>query len=101
MFNPASLWYFVVWQPEQSKEGTTKISGKDFAYLFLEIVEGRKTEREGNVDRLPLTHHHPGTWPTTQACALTGNRTGDLLVCRPALNPLSHTSQGKDIGYYN
>ena len=36
----------------------------------------------------------PGTWPTTQACALTGNQTGDLLVCRPALNPLSHTSQG-------
>ena len=35
-----------------------------------------------------------GTWPATQACALTGNRTGDLLVHRPALNPLSDTSQG-------
>ena len=30
---------------------------------------------------------------TTQACALTGIRTGDLSVCRLALNPLSHTSQ--------
>ena len=31
--------------------------------------------------------HNPGM-------ALTGNPTGDPLVCRPALNPLSHTSQG-------
>ena len=29
--------------------------------------------------------------PATQACA--GNRTGNLLVCRPELSPLSHTSQ--------
>ena len=43
---------------------------------------------------LPLEHPPPGTWPATQACALTGNRTGYPLVCRPALNPLSHTSQG-------
>ena len=35
-----------------------------------------------------------GTWPATQACALSGNRTGDPLVCKPALSPLSHTSQG-------
>ena len=36
----------------------------------------------------------PGTWHAPQACALTGNRTGDPLVLRPTLNPLSHTSQG-------
>ena len=35
-----------------------------------------------------------GTWPTTLVHALTGNRTGNPLVCRPALNPLKHTSQG-------
>ena len=35
-----------------------------------------------------------GTWPTTQACAMIGNRTSDPLVCRLALSPLSHTSQG-------
>ena len=29
-----------------------------------------------------------------QACALTGNRTGDLLVHSPALNPLRHTNEG-------
>ena len=39
---------------------------------------------------------HPplGTWPATQECALTGNWTGDPLVCSPALSPLNHTSQG-------
>ena len=30
--------------------------------------------------------------PSTLACAQTGNGTGDLLVCSPVLNPLSHTS---------
>ena len=43
---------------------------------------------------LPLARPLLGTWPTTQACALTGNQTCDPMVCRPALNPLSHTSQG-------
>ena len=35
-----------------------------------------------------------GTWPATQARAPSGNRIGDPLVHRLALNPLSHTSQG-------
>ena len=35
-----------------------------------------------------------GTWPATQAYALTGNPTGDPLVRRLVLNPWSHTSQG-------
>ena len=34
-----------------------------------------------------------GSWPASQACALTENRTGDPLVHRPAFNSLSHTSQ--------
>ena len=34
------------------------------------------------------------TWPETQAWALTRNQTNDLLVRRPVLSPLSHTSQG-------
>ena len=41
-----------------------------------------------------------GTWPTTQVCALTGNRTGDPLVHRPTLSPLSHTSQGSLFVFY-
>ena len=44
---------------------------------------------------LPLTRPPLGTWPATQACALIGNGTGDPLVPRPVLNPLSHTSQEK------
>ena len=48
-------------------------------------------------DLLPLTHPQLGTRPATQACTLAGNRTGNLLVHRPALNPLSHTSQGAQI----
>ena len=65
-------------------------------YLFtFERGEEREKERERNISVwLPLMCSLLGTWPTTQACALTGNRTGDPLVHRPALNPLSHTSQG-------
>ena len=29
-----------------------------------------------------------------QVCTLTGNGTGDAMVHRPTLNPLSYTSQG-------
>ena len=43
---------------------------------------------------LPLTCPQLATRPATQACALTGNWTGDPLVCRPALKPLSYTGQG-------
>ena len=68
---------------------------KDFIYLFLERGEGREKDRERNINVwLPLAHPLPGTWPPTQACALTGNQTSNPLVCRPVLNPLNHTSQG-------
>ena len=63
-------------------------------HSFLERREGR--ERNITV-WLPLTRPLLGIWPATQACALTGNRTGDPLVCRLVLNPLSHTSQGSII----
>ena len=65
---------------------------------------GREGERKGEkhrcardtkyIDQLPFACPQLGTWPTTQTCALTGNWTGNIFVCRPALNPLSHTSQG-------
>ena len=50
-------------------------------------------ERNINV-WLPPVYPLLGTWPTTQACALSGNRISDSLVCRLVLNLLSHTSQG-------
>ena len=68
---------------------------KDFIYLFLERGEGKEKERGKKISVwLPLTCPLLGTWPATQACALTENRTSDPLVRRPALNSLSYTSQG-------
>ena len=69
---------------------------KDFIYLFLERGEEREEERERNIHVwLPLMCPLLGTRSTTQACALTGNQTCNLFVHRPALSPLSYTSQGK------
>ena len=62
-------------------------------YFFLE--RGKEGERERKINVWshfvrPLLR----TWPATQACALTGNRTSDPLVHRLVLNPLTHSSQG-------
>ena len=68
--------------------------------FFLRIVfifrrEGKEKERERNINVwLPLAFPLLGTWPTKQACAPTGNWTRNPLLCRPAVNPLNHTSQG-------
>ena len=63
-------------------------------FIFREM--GREEERERNISGwLPLLRPLLGTWPTTQAHALTGNQTCDPLVPRLVLNPLSHTSQGR------
>ena len=52
--------------------------------FFIFRERGREGEREGNVHVwLPLKHPLLGTWPTTQACALTRNRTSNPLVCSP------------------
>ena len=70
---------------------------KDFIYLFLkrEGKGGRETSMyERNIYRLPLACSQLGTWPATQACALTGNWTHSLSVCRMMPNTLSYTSQG-------
>ena len=66
-----------------------------FIYLFLERGQGKEKERKRNINVwLPLACSLLRTWPATQACALTGNPSGDPLVRRVALNPQSHTSQG-------
>ena len=60
-------------------------------YLFIY----REMGRERNIDVwLPLMCPLLRPRPTTQACALTGNRARHPLVHRWALNPLSQTSQG-------
>ena len=64
-------------------------------YLFIFRERGREEERGGEKHHwLPLASSQMGTWPKTQACALTENQTSDLSVRRPALNPLIHPSQG-------
>ena len=66
-----------------------------FFKIYLFLGKGREEERERNIKVWLLFECLlPGTWPATQACALTGNQTRDPLVRRPALNPLSHTGQG-------
>ena len=60
--------------------------------------KGREREKDTSMcerylDELPLTRPLLGTWPATQARALTGNLTSDLSVHRLVLSPLSHTSQ--------
>ena len=72
-----------------------------FLTFYLFFRERRKErEKEGetvmcerNIDWLPPKRPHLGTWPTSQACALTRNRTGDPSVSRPVFNPLNHASQ--------
>ena len=71
-----------------------------YSIIFREREGGKKRGRktsmcERNISVwLPLAHPLLGTWPETQAWALTGNQTNKLLVYRLMLNPLSHTSQG-------
>ena len=64
-------------------------------YLSLERGEGKEKERERNINVwLPPTHPSLGIQPATQACSPTWQQTNDPLVCRLALSPLSHISQG-------
>ena len=73
---------------------------KDFIYLFLDRGEGKEKERERNFNRwLPLARPLLGSWPATQACALTGNPTDEALFRSLVLSPLSHTSQGVASGH--
>ena len=64
-------------------------------FIFREGKVGRKRGRETSMHGcLSNTLPQLGIQAATQICALTRNQTSDPLVHRPALNPLSHTSQG-------
>ena len=58
-------------------------------------MEGRKKGRETSMCKRYVIGC------LSQACAWTGNWTGDLLVCRQALSLLSHTIQGCILLYLN
>ena len=51
---------------------------------------------ERYIPRLPPARLQLRTWPATQACALTGNQTGDTSIHRPALNPLEPHQTGQE-----
>ena len=58
---------------------TANYSFKHFIFkilcIYLKRGEGRKKERERNINVwLPLTWPPLRTWPTAQACAVTGNQ---------------------------
>ena len=66
-------------------------------WFFKILFIFREGKRGRNINVwLPLVHPLLGIWPATQAWSLTGNPTGNPLVRRPALNPLSASriSQG-------
>ena len=64
-------------------------------------MEGREKEKERHISVwLPLARSLLGTWPQPRHVPQAGNRTGDPLVHRLALNPVSHISQGCTIISY-
>ena len=65
-----------------------------FTYLFLE--RGREGERERQKHQCVVVSHtpHTGDLACPPGVCPTGNPTGNPWICRPARNPLSHTSQG-------
>ena len=72
---------------------------RGFFYLKKERGRGEE-ERERNTDvrkkQLVASRMHQdwGTEPATQACALTGNWTGEFSLCGRMPSRVSHTSQG-------
>ena len=73
----------------------TKVFKRYFLFSFRQRGrEGEREEKKYQCVVASCTPHNGEPDPTTQACALTGNQTGNPLVCRLVLNPLSHTSQG-------
>ena len=73
-----------------------KIFKRFYLFIFREGKGGRKRGTKTSMCACLSRAPYRGTWPTTQACALTGNWTSNPLVQRLALNPLSHTSQGNN-----
>ena len=67
---------------------------KSKIYLFLDRGKGRERRRETSMSGYLSHAPNWGSGPQPRhVCILTGNQTSNSLVHRPALNPLSHTSQ--------
>ena len=77
---------------------------KDFIYSFLEGKEGRNRGRETSMcerNRLVASCTPPaGDLAHNPGMCLAGNRTSDPSDHKLALNPLSHTSQGRWTSFF-
>ena len=77
-----------------------KSSPKDMLFFYTDFKEKGRTrdkhghERETSFSCLPYMRLHPGSKPQPEACALTGNRTRDLLVYKMMLQTTK--SHGQD-----
>ncbi|XP_053527237.1 translation initiation factor IF-2-like [Artibeus jamaicensis] len=86
---PAALAAFAALRGlESSTSSKTAALSPALGRPFLEA------HRQGPAPEAPAAQLLLETWPATLARALTGNRTGDPLVCRPALGPPSGASRG-------
>ena len=87
------------WKGEISNKQASTLVKRIVSFLrfYLFIFREEEGERGRNINVcLSLMHPLLETWPTTQACALSGNRTDDPLVHRPVLSPLSHQPGQED-----
>ena len=66
-----------------------------YLYFIFFFREREREEETGRETLISYFSHVPqsGIEHASQACALTGNRTADLLLGRTMLNPLSHAGQ--------
>ena len=87
------------------RTGYPQITSFFFLFLFLIFRERRREgKREGEKHQCKIETSIGcvlyvswlGAELTTQACALTRNRTGDLSLCGTTTNQLSHTSKGSN-----
>ena len=72
---------------------------KDFIYLFSERGEGRERETKSEEHQCVVASCAPSTGDLACNPGMCPDWESNWypLVCRPALKPLSHTSQGKNI----
>ena len=72
-----------------------------YLFIFREEKGGRKMGTETSMYGCLLSGPYWGPGPQTRHVSWTGNQTSAPWVHRPALNPLSHASQGKHLNFWH